>query len=192
MALVHAWRRERFLYAPSENAKSRANDAVPESSLPAPLCHCLALAVQLEEAVRTSVVCLMGLRFPSAVAALVVAVVVDPLNGVLRRWAWSHVGQERLKGRAPRFAHANATTAVVRVRLLPLVVAAVHDGAPNAVVRSFAHAMRGVARTYSALAKASATLGATTKDAMAHSIHAVTAHALRPEAFALRTSVGGY
>lgn len=52
---------------------------------------------------------------PTAIARLVMAVVVDALNLVTRRWLIAHVCVEQLEVH-PALAHANAASAVVGVR----------------------------------------------------------------------------
>lgn len=57
---------------------------------------------------------LLGAGRPPAVSWLVVAVVVDPVNGIVGRRAAAHVGQEVGEGVAPPLADGNPTTAIVR------------------------------------------------------------------------------
>jgi len=61
---------------------------------------------------RPLVAVLLGLGCPAAIFRRVVALVVDPIDAVLRRRLRSHVGQERLE-RPPAFADLDASTAIV-------------------------------------------------------------------------------
>jgi hypothetical protein len=60
-------------------------------------------------------------RRPTAIARLVIAVVVDAVNAVLQRGATAHVGK-KIGVLAPMFADRNASSAIV-LEILPLRVA---------------------------------------------------------------------
>ena len=50
---------------------------------------------------------------PSDIPRLVVAVVLDPVKGVLWRWPRAHRGEKRVEGDQPLIAHTNAAAAVM-------------------------------------------------------------------------------
>lgn len=49
---------------------------------------------------------------PSAIIGLVIAVAIDAIDRVLRRWARTHIGMERIEGFAPLLTNRNAATAI--------------------------------------------------------------------------------
>ncbi len=80
-------------------------------------------------------------RCPSAVLRLVVPVVVDAFNRVLRRGTWSHVGAESADIIQPFGAHDDASAAVM-LKLWGLRVAAAFlDACPNLVFRCSAQSV---------------------------------------------------
>jgi hypothetical protein len=70
-------------------------------------------------------------RRPSAVTWLIVSIIVDAINGVLRRWWLPHVSNECVKARHPSFAYRNASSAVVVIRLVSLKGASFAHPAPR-------------------------------------------------------------
>src|SRR5688500_17876080 len=74
-------------------------------------------------------------RRPAHVARLVVAVVIDAIERVLRRRSRSDMGEEGGEARAPFVANANSATAVVLPEGTLLVFAAIDRLVPGAVLR---------------------------------------------------------
>jgi hypothetical protein len=70
---------------------------------------------------------------PTAIARLIVAVIVDPVNRVLGTGAFSHVGAERLERVTPAVTHLDATTAIIREVVGLRIGAAINHLAPNPV-----------------------------------------------------------
>ncbi len=87
---------------------------------------------------RSSVQSLFLTCGPSHVARLVVAVIVDTVNRVLRRWAPADVSKKRLVGMNPFVAYRDASATVIAVVLIVLVQAAVlHDLPTDVFWRDF-------------------------------------------------------
>jgi len=61
----------------------------------------------------TGVVGLFSGGGPTAIPRLIVAVVVDAIDAVCRRWTWSHVRKERFKGFHPAITYPNAAFPIV-------------------------------------------------------------------------------
>ena len=94
---------------------------------------------------RAAILLLLGARGPTAILLAVRAVVVDAIKGVIRRWPWAHVGEERGEIVAPFVAHGDPTSAPLGVAQTLRVVAALFHGVPNAVFRRTRHAVSGLA-----------------------------------------------
>lgn len=76
----------------------------------------------------TSVAGLFGFRCPAAVDRVVVAVVIDSIKGVFRRWAWPHVTQKRLERVSPLVAHLDPTSTPLRkVGRFGIIAAVLHS-----------------------------------------------------------------
>ena len=95
----------------------------------------LCLAVHSHEHGSSIVVRLFLSRDPSAVLRRVWAVVVDAVQGVIRR-ACAHVAQESDEVGAPPLAHANPAAPVVSVLRVSCVVTAVLRSLPRVVLRA--------------------------------------------------------
>ncbi len=80
-------------------------------------------------------------RRPAAIARLIIAVVIDSVNGMLGRWARPHVGRECLETHSPSLAHRNAASSVVLKICEPAIAASVDHVRPNVVNRSTRHAV---------------------------------------------------
>lgn len=83
----------------------------------------------------TAIACLLFIGRPAAVARFVVAVVIYTINGMVGTSPRPHVGKEILKRLSPSFANYDATTAIVTVSRIRLVVATGDHGPPNVVFR---------------------------------------------------------
>lgn len=98
-----------------------------------PVPQAFRLAAEREEQVPARVARLFTAGSPAAIAGLVIAVVVDPLDrGLLRRRA--HVGEEVLELQ-PAFADRDPAAAVIDVRPVDRVTASAQHGEPAAVHR---------------------------------------------------------
>lgn len=72
---------------------------------------------------------------PSAVARLVAAIVVDSVDGVLRRWFRAHVFKERRKAVSPSVAHGYPPSSVETKLVVSWVVATADHLRPRRVLR---------------------------------------------------------
>lgn len=90
------------------------------------------------------VVCLLDMGCPSAIRRLVVAIVVDPVDRVLRSRAFAHISQERSEGRSPLRTDGNTTSGVSSIKRLifPFGIASLQHVLPDAVFSGSASAMR--------------------------------------------------
>lgn len=84
--------------------------------------------LSLERSDMALVICLLLARSPTAVARLVVPIVVDAINGCTG-WTRAHVSQEGVE-RLPSPANRNSATAVILVADASGIRAALMHGAP--------------------------------------------------------------
>lgn len=70
---------------------------------------------------------------PTTVSRFIASIVVDAINGVLRRWARSHVCEEVLERRQPPGAHLNAASAISLVARVVAVTAAFLHCLPDSI-----------------------------------------------------------
>lgn len=78
-----------------------------------------------------SIPCLLARRRPAAILRRVRAVIVDAINRVARRWAWSHIGEEVLKAAEPSRADRDTSAAVAGVVTAPGIETAILDSTPR-------------------------------------------------------------
>ncbi len=104
-------RRQRSFGTPARIQASLDGGVVDPGSS-GPLRDCEGLSERCDPPTVPTVAVLLGLVDPLAVLLTVVAVVVHALDGVLCRWAESHVRKEVLELHPP-VAHFDATSAVV-------------------------------------------------------------------------------
>jgi hypothetical protein len=63
--------------------------------------------------ISSAILHLFGMRCPSAILRGVWSVVVDSVDGVLRRWAATHVGEKIAERMSPSSTNSDATSAVI-------------------------------------------------------------------------------
>lgn len=80
-----------------------------------PLRDCLCDAVEGDKPARPPVIILNLFRSPSHIARFVIAIVVDSVKRMFRRWALSYIIKKRRKG-LPAFTNRDASSAVVVVK----------------------------------------------------------------------------
>lgn len=93
------------------------------------------LSVDIDVDVPAGVIRLLPTRGPSAIGWLVVAVIVDAIQRVIRRRSLTHVEQECRVGLLPSLAHRNASASIVWPRRNLWIEAAADDVAPDSVLR---------------------------------------------------------
>jgi hypothetical protein len=99
-----------------------------------PVCQWLRNSVVRDHFRSSSVPVLFGFCGPTTVILRVSFVVVDSINGVIRRWRFSHVSQERMKVVKPTVTHSYPTGTVMIERWVVWVVAAGFHAAPATVL----------------------------------------------------------
>lgn len=99
-----------------------------------PVSQGLTSAVVFYETVAARVSRLLGLCSPVAIARLVSAVVVSPLDRVFLGWSQSHVSHERGKVVSPLVANLNTPPAIVFVGFCLCVVAPLIDAHPRLIL----------------------------------------------------------
>lgn len=82
-----------------------------------------------------SVLVLCGAVSPSAVARLIVAVIVDAVNRVIAFGARPHIFKEAAKRLKPSVTHGNATPTVVLIVRLVRVIATIFHACPTFILR---------------------------------------------------------
>lgn len=81
-------------------------------------------------------------RRPSTIRGLVSPLVINAVNGMLRRWSVAHVGIEGFERRKPSLAHSNAPCAVSMKSLLCHAVATLSYVTPSLELWRRGHAVR--------------------------------------------------
>ena len=97
-----------------------------------PFGHVFSDAVKREWSIVAFVVRLLLLRRPSAIRGFVIAVSVNAVNGMKRRWPVPHVGKKPSKI-IPFLANGNTSSAVVFKGFALLIQASLAHARPNAV-----------------------------------------------------------
>jgi hypothetical protein len=119
------------------------------------------LAVVRQGFAVASVSRLLGLGCPAAVARIVVAVIVDAVYRVVRRWPCPHVLKECRETASPLLAHLYTSASVAVVCVILLVLASGNYRVPDGVLGRFAQsvssAMLGRPHTNNFSLQASAT-----------------------------------
>ncbi len=104
--------------------------------------------------IGSPVATLLACAFPSAIARLVIAFVVQAVYGKFFVRAWANIGKEVFKGFPPAFANRYAARAVVSVLLGILVMASLNHVLPGVKFLSLGFAMCGnIVQTQTATAK---------------------------------------
>ncbi len=96
---------------------------------------------------RTPVLVLLRACRPAAVCLVVWAVVVDAIEGMLIRWARSHVGEERFEGAFPTLANCDAASTVETIRDVARSTAPALHAAPRLVLARVFHAVARMVRS---------------------------------------------
>ena len=110
-----------------------------------PFSRCQALTVELQKHIPARVVALLSMRGPTAIARLIVAVVIDAINRVALGRPNAHVGDEVFEAVAPSVAYDDASTTVVSEFVcLQWTMAPRYHRVPDVVVGVIRQAMRGV------------------------------------------------
>lgn len=119
---------------------SATQDAQWYSTFFTPITHALCLAAKCDSMVTSGITALLARCCPAAITRLVVAIIVNAFNRMLRTGAWSHVFIKRLKG-LPLLAYFNATFPISRVFHSRGGRATTVHASPDAVFRGLGHAV---------------------------------------------------
>ena len=136
---------DRLLGAPSVGDSVR--DSVGgDAALLAPFRNCQGPAVECHSAISSPVHALLPARRPSAILRRVRAVIVDPVETMLRRRTRAHVAIKRGEPLPPFLAHPNPARPVIREASRVRVMAAIPRRLPRPVFRAageseFRHAL---------------------------------------------------
>ena len=87
---------------------------------------------------------------PANIFWLIVPVIVNAINRQLWRWSSANIFNKGLETPTPSFAYTNASSAVIRVRRMFGIMAALFHGSPHRMFRHCAHSMCTFARLTSA------------------------------------------
>lgn len=111
---------------------------------PRPFAHAVRLAVVGQSNIDRFIVLLLSHRRPAAITRIVMAVIVDPIDRMLRRRARPHVAVEPLEIIRPLMADRNASRAVARPRTGATIKASRFHRMPYGEFRRICQAMRAV------------------------------------------------
>lgn len=146
------WRKHRTLGTPAISHSAVCSRSWNTKAL-AGLANCEAFSVENNVTVSAPVQRLLKPCRPATVSRLVIAVIVDAING-RSRWASTHVGDERFKVVAPTIANSNAAPAVDGEFLVSRIQAPLFNVQPDFVLRPFALAVGGERKPFSVIAAA--------------------------------------
>lgn len=132
------------LDGPSEPTQPGLDQLVPHADSFGPLGQGHGLAPELDDAVVPGVIPLRLRIGPAAIAGLVVAVIVDPIDGVLEGWRLAHVLEERIEGCGPSFADANPPSPIRRIHRRAGLRATGHHLTPDVIDSGSGLAVLGV------------------------------------------------
>lgn len=116
-----------------------------QTRLPAPFGCRLTLAESGEQPRLSTVGLLDNARCPSTIAGFVVAVIVDPVERVFKRWARPHIGEEIAEVAVPSGANFNPPAAVVLEKTVAGISASVAHLHPNSKLRGALHVVLVIA-----------------------------------------------
>lgn len=107
-----------------------------------PIHNTKAYAVYFNKDVISFISGLFRWRCPAAISRFVIAIIVNAIDGMLRRRPRSHVGVEVFKTFEPSLADVDAASPVYRKFLVLWIVAFIMQSRPSRVLGRFAHAVR--------------------------------------------------
>lgn len=136
---------DRTFGRPAPAVDSVSDGRVVDAGFGGPFRQSLPLPCRNDDSVAAPVIGLSFTTIPSAVAWHVGAIVVDAVKCVPIRWPAAYVFQELLERFAPFSADGNPTPAVMGEGVIIRVATSLDHVAPNAVLRSLAEHVRGVA-----------------------------------------------
>lgn len=129
------------------NVPSTINPATQDMLVnPRSLCpfrYTQSLTIDSETESRPFIPALLRTGGPFAVFGRISKIVIDPLNGMVRRWTRSHVSIERTEIMNPLDTHGNSTTSIGRVTLSLRIVASVLHFCPCRIFQGSEHSMLG-------------------------------------------------
>lgn len=182
MVIVSRRRRQRAVDAPPEMIDSSMQRGLMQALSRGPDVQWERFTVVGQKLDASRVRILLLRRGPAHVARLVVAVVIDTVDRVLRRGARPDVGQEAFERVAPGFADVDASTAVVWEARAGRRVAAIFHTGPSAMFRRARQSVRGVVvgpQTIEAVTTAGACVSAFQVGQFSHECRAAIAAAQR-------------
>ena len=121
-----------------------------------PFYHRHALPFPCKDAVVFSISRLFFSARPSAVAWVIIFLVVDPVNRVLGGWAPAHVFEKCLKGILPARAYGNAAAAIPTVENMLRIIAALQHATPGYIFDALTHRVGRKTKPRAFFAKAAA------------------------------------
>lgn len=127
-----SWWEQKFIFVPvcidSISKRGRRNP-----SFFSPLTKALIVAADINSFCPPSVLCLLIASLPSAVFGFVVAIVIDPAYGCFSKWLRPHIAQERRERVLPSGADGDASSTIVHIAWLVLVVASFNHATPSSI-----------------------------------------------------------
>jgi hypothetical protein len=84
---------------------------------------------------------LSGVQNPSAIAGLIIAVIVDTFNRMIGRWFWSHISKKRRERIQPAATYRYSSRAIFLPILCVRISATRFHRRPNSVLRGFRHSV---------------------------------------------------
>lgn len=130
---------ECFFFGPPALEQSVSYCLRVQSGFFRPLNNGFHLAAKLNKVILSCVAALLFVRRPSHVAGLVVAVIVDAIKRMMRRWPGADVSVKRQKRMLPLFADSYSTTAIVPPLFIVWVPAAIQHKSPSVVFLGACH-----------------------------------------------------
>lgn len=125
------------------------------------------LAVERQQQVVPAVAILLLSGGPATIPRLIITIVVDSVNRMFRRWAWTNVGQELGKRMPPAITYRDAASSIVPVGPIGHIETSPEHAPPNIVFGSGRLAMDEASRSTGLPRKATAAFRCAGRQAIA-------------------------
>lgn len=143
-AIAAPRRRQRALDAPAEDAQSVHERRDWKADYGRPLADVQRSSSERNRMIVRSVILLLTLRSPAAVARAVADAAILALYRVRLAWRLAHVSEKVFKTLSPALAYSNPTRPIFIVRTGPRIMAALNHVHPSSMNMRLAHTVRRV------------------------------------------------
>ena len=160
------WASKSLFYGPLQVIQAHAERWFFQARSLCPFRQCKSEAVVSDPRIIAAVPLLFCPSSPFAIIGFIVAVGIDAFKSQ-SRWAWPHVAEERLERTFPFFTHLDATTTIIRVSNIFLIVATAFSAFPSQIFAASSCTVGFEALAIKIVTKATATLGIAVREGCA-------------------------